>query len=133
MYKELADDIGCVRQTPHLQDWAREGVLLLNTVLTVRQGEANSHRDIGWETFTDEIIKAVSDYKEHVVFIFCGGNLHSKKIKLIDTSKHCIIKSVHPSPLSAYRGILWIKTVFQSEYLFRVSRKTPINWCESEA
>ncbi len=63
---------------PHLQDWAREGVLLLNTVLTVRQGEANSHRDIGWETFTDEIIKAVSDYKEHVVFI-CGGNLHSKK------------------------------------------------------
>ena len=70
MYKELADDIGCVRQTPHLQDWAREGVLLLNTVLTVRQGEANSHRDIGWETFTDEIIKAVSDYKRTCCLYF---------------------------------------------------------------
>ncbi|MDN8949395.1 uracil-DNA glycosylase, partial [Staphylococcus aureus] len=69
MYKELSDEIGCVRQTQHLQDWAREGVLLLNTVLTVRQGEANSNRYIGWVTFTDEIIKAVSDYNVHVVFI----------------------------------------------------------------
>ena len=77
MYKELADDIGCVRQTPHLQDWARRR-LVIEYSFNRRQGEANSHRDIGWETFTDEIIKAVSDYKEHVVFIL-WGNLHSKK------------------------------------------------------
>ncbi|MGT2357053.1 uracil-DNA glycosylase family protein [Staphylococcus aureus] len=101
MYKELADDIGCVRQTPHLQDWAREGVLLLNTVLTVRQGEANSHRDIGWETFTDELLKQCLIIK-NMLSLFCG-KLHKQKIKLIDTSKHCIIKSVHPSPLSAYK------------------------------
>ncbi|HHD6510012.1 TPA: uracil-DNA glycosylase [Staphylococcus aureus] len=132
MCKELADDIGCVRQTPHLQDWAREGVLLLNTVLTVRQGEANSHRDIGWETFTDEIIKAVSDYKEHVVFILWGKPAQ-QKIKLIDTSKHCIIKSVHPSPLSAYRGFFGSKPYSKANAYLESVGKSPINWCESEA
>ncbi len=75
--------------------------MLLNTVLTVRQGEAILHRDIGWETFTDEILQAIYHYKEHVVFILWGKPAQ-QKIKLIDTSKHCIIKSVHPSPLSAY-------------------------------
>ncbi|MDI1794019.1 uracil-DNA glycosylase, partial [Staphylococcus aureus] len=121
-----------VRQTPHLQDWAREGVLLLNTVLTVRQGEANSHRDIGWETFTDEIIKAVSDYKEHVVFILWGKPAQ-QKIKLIDTSKHCIIKSVHPSPLSAYRGFFGSKPYSKANAYLESVGKSPINWCESEA
>ena len=72
MYQELEDDIGCHRTSPHLQDWAREGVLLLNTVLTVRKGEAHSHKDIGWEIFTDEVIKAISDYHEDVVFILWG-------------------------------------------------------------
>ena len=67
MYQELEDDIGCHRTSPHLQDWAREGVLLLNTVLTVRKGEAHSHKNIGWELFTDEVIKAISDYREDVV------------------------------------------------------------------
>ena len=100
MYQELEDDIGCHRVSPHLQDWAREGVLLLNTVLTVRQGEAHSHRDIGWETFTDEVIEAVSKHRENVVFIL-WANLLNKKEKLIDTSKHLVIKSPHPSPLSA--------------------------------
>ena len=113
MYKELQDDIGCVRCSPHLQDWAREGVLLLNTVLTVRKGEAHSHRDIGWETFTDEVIQAVSDNLEHVVFILWGKPAQ-QKIKLIDTSKHHIIKSVHPSPLSAYRGFFGSKPYSQA-------------------
>ncbi|WP_460374090.1 uracil-DNA glycosylase, partial [Staphylococcus aureus] len=108
MYKEVADDIGCVRQTPHLQDWAREDVLLLNTVLTVRQVEVNSHRDIGCETFTDEIIKAVSDYIEHVVFIlWCKPA--QQKIKLIDISNPSIINTVHPSPLAAYMGFFGSK------------------------
>lgn len=78
MYQELENDIGCHRTSPHLQDWAREGVLLLNTVLTVRQGEAHSHRNIGWETFTDEIIQAVSNYREHVV-LFCGEDRLNKR------------------------------------------------------
>ena len=78
MYQELEDDIGCHRTSPHLQDWAREGVLLLNTVLTVRKGEAHSHKDIGWEIFTDEVIKAISDYREDVVFIL-WENLRSKR------------------------------------------------------
>lgn len=78
MYKELEDDIGCHRNSPHLQDWAREGVLLLNTVLTVRQGEAHSHKDIGWEVFTNEVIAAVSHYLSNVVFVL-WGNLHNKR------------------------------------------------------
>ena len=90
-----------------LQDWAREGVLLLNTVLTVRQGQAHSHKDIGWETFTDEVIQAISKHRDDVVFILWGKP--AQKIKLIDTSKHYIIKSPHPSPLSAYRGFFGSK------------------------
>ncbi|EKU47453.1 uracil-DNA glycosylase [Staphylococcus massiliensis] len=129
MYKELEDDIGCKRTTPHLQDWAREGVLLLNTVLTVRQGEAHSHRNIGWETFTDEIIRAISEYKSHVVFILWGKPAQSK-IKLIDTNKHHIIKSVHPSPLSAYRGFFGSKPYSKAnDYLASQGLET-ISWCE---
>ena len=75
MYQELEDDIGCHRTSPHLQDWAREGVLLLNTVLTVRQG--HSHKDIGWEIFTDEIIQAVSRYRQNVV-LYYGANQRNK-------------------------------------------------------
>ena len=104
----MEDDIGCHRTSPHLQDWAREGVLLLNTVLTVRQGQAHSHKDIGWETFTDEVIQAISKHRDDVVFILWGKPAQ-QKIKLIDTSKHYIIKSPHPSPLSAYRGFFGSK------------------------
>ena len=82
MYQELENDIGCHRTSPHLQDWAREGVLLLNTVLTVRQGEAHSHRNIG-ETFTDEIIQAVSNYREHVVLFFGEDLLNKRNDSLI--------------------------------------------------
>ncbi|MDQ7176904.1 uracil-DNA glycosylase, partial [Staphylococcus chromogenes] len=100
MYQELADDICCQRTSPHLQDLAREGVLLLNTVLTVRQGQAHSHKDIGWETFTNEIIQAISDHKKGVVFVLWGRPAQQKE-RLIDTSRHYVIKSPHPSPLSA--------------------------------
>lgn len=129
MYKELADDIGCVRQSPHLQDWAREGVLLLNTVLTVRKGEAHSHRNIGWETFTNEIIQAVSDHKEGVVFILWGKPAQ-QKIKWIDQSKHYIIKSPHPSPLSAHRGFFGSKPYSTANHYLEEQGQTPIHWCE---
>ena len=129
MYKELEDDLGCKRQSPHLQDWAREGVLLLNTVLTVRQGEAHSHRGIGWETFTDEIIATVSRELEHVVFILWGKPAQ-QKMKLIDTSKHYIIKSPHPSPLSANRGFFGSKPYSQANDYLTANGISPINWCE---
>ncbi|MBF7023447.1 uracil-DNA glycosylase [Staphylococcus kloosii] len=131
MYKELEDDIGCVRTTPHLQDWAREGVLLLNTVLTVRQGEAHSHKEIGWETFTDEVIQAVSQNLSNVVFILWGKPAQ-QKIKLIDTSKHCIIKAPHPSPLSAYRGFFGSKPYSKANNYLESKGIQPINWCEGE-
>ncbi|MBI5975093.1 uracil-DNA glycosylase [Staphylococcus canis] len=131
MYKELADDIGCERQSPHLQDWAREGVLLLNTVLTVRKGEAHSHRGIGWEVFTNEIIQAVSTYKEGVVFILWGKPAQ-EKIKLIDQSKHLILKSPHPSPLSAFRGFFGSKPYSKANQYLIEQGKTPIQWCEGK-
>ena len=79
MYQELEDDIGCHRTSPHLQDWAREGVLLLNTVLTVRQGQAHSHKDIGWETFTDEVIKLFRNIVM-MLYSYYGVSLHNRKL-----------------------------------------------------
>ncbi|UXR78610.1 MULTISPECIES: uracil-DNA glycosylase [unclassified Staphylococcus] len=129
MYQELADDIGCQRTSPHLQDWAREGVLLLNTVLTVRQGQAHSHRDIGWETFTNEVIQAISTYKSDVVFILWGRPAQQKE-RLIDTTKHYIIKSPHPSPLSAYRGFFGSKPYSKANDYLTERGIEPIQWCE---
>ncbi|OHS53128.1 uracil-DNA glycosylase [Staphylococcus sp. HMSC69H07] len=130
MYQELEDDIGCHRTSPHLQDWAREGVLLLNTVLTVRQGQAHSHKDIGWEIFTDEIIQAVSRYRQNVVFILWGKPAQ-QKMKLIDTQKHYIIKSSHPSPLSAYRGFFGSKPYSRANAYVESKGIAPVHWCES--
>ncbi|ULG71785.1 uracil-DNA glycosylase [Macrococcus brunensis] len=129
MYKELEEDTGCVRQTGELTGWAEEGVLLLNTVMTVEKGQANSHRGIGWETFTNEVIKAVSDEKEHVVFILWGKPAQSK-LPLIDTTKHHIITSVHPSPLSAFRGFFGSKPYSQTNDYLKAQGLEPINWCK---
>ncbi len=105
MYKELKDDLGCyIPNNGYLKKWADEGVLLLNASLTVRAGQANSHRNIGWETFTDHIIKLLNKREEPVVFILWGGNNAKEKEKYITNKQHYIIKSVHPSPLSAHRG-----------------------------
>ena len=104
-------------------------MLLLNTVLTVRQGEAHSHRDIGWETFTDEVIEAVSKHRENVVFILWGKPAQQKE-KLIDTSKHLVIKSPHPSPLSAFRGFFGSKPYSRTNEYLEAKGKDPINWCE---
>ena len=101
MFKELHDDLGCkIPNNGYLVPWAEQGLLMLNAVLTVRAHEANSHKDKGWETFTDAIIRAVNDRPEPVVFIF-WGNYAQKKERLIDTARHRVLKSAHPSPLSA--------------------------------
>ena len=103
IFKELEDDLGISRTNPELEDWAKQGVLLLNATLTVKAHEPNSHKDLGWEKFTDFIIKEISNKKENVVFVLWGA-FAQKKEELINSSKHFIIKSPHPSPFSVYRG-----------------------------
>jgi len=129
IFKELVDDIGCAYpKTSELTPWAKQGVFLINTVLTVRAGQANSHKDKGWEKFTDATIKAISEKKENVVFILWGRPAQAKE-KLIDSSKHYIIKAPHPSPLSAYRGFFGSKP-FSKTNTFLVSKGLePIHWC----
>ncbi len=109
IYKELADDVGIkIPNHGNLTKWAQQGVLLLNATLSVRAHQAGSHQGKGWEQFTDRAIKAVSDQREHVVFLLWGA-FAQKKAALIDSSKHLILKSVHPSPLSAHRGFFGCK------------------------
>jgi uracil-DNA glycosylase len=101
IYKELKDDLGCsIPNNGYLIDWAKQGILMLNAVLTVRQGQAFSHRGKGWEIFTDAVIQKVNEKASPVVFLL-WGNAAQKKISLIDTAKHIIVKGAHPSPLSA--------------------------------
>ena len=129
IYKELVDDIGCnYPTTSELTPWAKQGVFLINAVLTVRAGEANSHRDKGWEHFTDATIQKISDLKENVVFILWGRPAQQKE-KLIDTSKHFIIKAPHPSPLSAYRGFFGSKPFSKTNKYLLKTNQTPIQWC----
>lgn len=131
IYKELESDLGIVREDGSLKDWATEGVLLLNTVLTVDAHEANSHRKLGWQPFTDEIIRHVSDDLENVVFILWGKPAQQKE-KLIDTDKHLVIKSTHPSPLSAHRGFFGTKPFSRAnDYLTENGRK-PVDWSEKK-
>lgn len=128
MYKELQKETDFIPPSSgNLIGWAKQGVLLLNTVLTVRAHQANSHKGQGWEQFTDSIIKKISDKKEGVVFLLWGGNARSKK-PLIDKEKHLILECAHPSPLSAYNGFFGCgHFVKANEYLIKVG-KTPIEW-----
>ena len=128
IYKELNAEMGInPPSSGDLSGWASQGVLLLNTCLTVREHQANSHKGRGWEEFTDGIIKTISDKKQNVVFVLWGANARSKKV-LIDSKKHLILESAHPSPLSAYNGFFgsghFVKT---NEYLIK-HNKTPIDW-----
>ena len=128
IFKELQADIGCHRPTSgNLTKWANEGVLLLNTSLTVRAHQANSHSKCGWAWFTDSVIKLISDEKERVVFILWGGNARSKK-PLIDTKKHFIIESAHPSPLSAYNGFFGSKPFSRTNAYLQSKNLPPIDW-----
>ncbi len=129
IFKELVDDVGCDYPTNgNLQSWANQGVVLLNAVLTVRASQANSHKGKGWENFTDATIKAISDNLENVVFMLWGKPAQMKE-KLIDTTKHLILKAPHPSPLSSYRGFFGSKPFSQANiYLLSHNKKT-IDWC----
>ena len=128
IFKELHDETGMeVPASGDLTGWANQGVLLLNTVLTVREHAANSHKGKGWEEFTDSIIKKISDGRENVVFLLWGGNARSKK-PLIDGAKHLILECAHPSPLSAYNGFFGCGHFIKAnEYLIKHG-KTPIDW-----
>ncbi len=128
IFKELQSDLGIdMPEDGDLSHWAKEGVLLLNTVLTVRAHEAHSHRNQGWETFTDAVISAISKERSHVVFILWGKPAQSKK-KLIDISKHLIIEAPHPSPLSAYRGFFGSKPFSQANDYLKDHGIKAIDW-----
>lgn len=128
MYKELHGDLGCfIPNNGYLVPWAEQGILLLNTALTVRAHQANSHKGKGWEVFTDNIIKLLNLRDEPVIFILWGNNARSKK-KLIDTNKHYIIESAHPSPLSASRGFFGSKPFSKTNDILIKLGRAPINW-----
>ncbi|CAG9620057.1 uracil-DNA glycosylase [Sutcliffiella rhizosphaerae] len=128
MYKELKDDLG-IEPVNHgyLNEWAEEGVLLLNTVLTVRKGEANSHKGQGWELFTDEVIKALNARREPVIFVLWGKQAEQKE-SLIDGSHHFVLKSPHPSPFSARKGFFGSKPFSKVNTILSQIGKEPINW-----
>ncbi|MEW4308249.1 uracil-DNA glycosylase [Rossellomorea marisflavi] len=129
MYKELENDIGCpVPEHGSLVKWAKEGVLLLNTVLTVRDGEAHSHRNKGWERLTDHVIKTLNDREKPVVFILWGKPAQAKE-KLIDQSVHFILKSPHPSPLSAHRGFFGSRPYSKTNQFLNKHNIPEIDWC----
>lgn len=128
MYKELHDDLGCfIPNNGYLVPWAKQGVLLLNTVLTVREGQANSHRNKGWETFTDEIIKKLNEREKPIVFLLWGNNA-KEKIKYITNPNHYILTTVHPSPLSAMRGFMGCKHFSKTNDILKSIGEKPIDW-----
>jgi len=128
IYKELHNDIGCkIPGHGYLIDWAKQGVLLLNTVLTVRAHLANSHSGKGWEKLTDAIISKLNDSDKPIVFILWGANARSKKA-LITSPKHLIIESVHPSPLSAYNGFFGSKPFSKTNSFLISNNLKPIDW-----
>lgn len=129
MYKELVNDIPGFTMPNHgyLQRWAEQGVLLLNTVLTVQQGMAHSHSKIGWETFTDAVIRKLNDNAEGIVFLLWGSHAQ-KKGSFIDKNKHHVLTTTHPSPLSAHRGFLGSGHFSSCNKILTEQRKTPIDW-----
>jgi uracil-DNA glycosylase len=127
IFKELKADLGIEPPSDgFLEDWARNGVLLLNTVLTVRQGQANSHKGKGWEQFTDRVIEALNQREQPMVFILWGANAQAKEA-MITNSKHLILKSAHPSPLSAHKGF-WGGCYFSKANHFLSQFGEPVNW-----
>lgn len=128
IHKELATDLG-IEPPGHgnLEAWARRGVLLLNTTLTVRGGAAASHQGKGWETFTDEVIRVVDTKADHVVFILWGGHARKKKA-LIDRDRHTILESPHPSPLSAHNGFFGSRPFSRANEALLAHAQQPIDW-----
>ncbi|RKM59122.1 MULTISPECIES: uracil-DNA glycosylase [unclassified Butyrivibrio] len=128
IYKELSDDLGCyVPNNGYLKKWADQGVLLLNTVLTVRAHQANSHKGRGWEQFTDAIIKAVNEQDRPIVYMLWGKPAQMKK-SMLNNPKHLILEAPHPSPLSAYRGFFGCKHFSKCNEFLANNGLSPIDW-----
>jgi uracil-DNA glycosylase len=129
IYKEIVTDIDGFEIPQHgcLQSWAEQGVLLLNTVLTVEQGKAHSHAKIGWEQFTDQLIAHLNDSEQRLIFILWGSHAQ-RKGKMIHSHKHEVLAGPHPSPLSAYRGFFGCKHFSQTNQLLAQQGKSPIHW-----
>ena len=128
IYKELADDVGFKIPTHgELTEWAKQGVLMLNTVLTVREGKPNSHKGQGWEQFTDRVISELNKKQTPVVFLLWGANAKNKA-KLITNPLHIKLESVHPSPLSAFGGFFGCKHFSKTNEILESSGQKPINW-----
>ena len=131
IYKELVDDIGCgYPLNGDLTQWAEEGVLLINSVLTVIANQANSHQKLGWDSFTNSIIQKLSSKYDNIVFILWGAT-SAKKVSLINQEKHLILKSPHPSPLSAYRGFFGSKPFSSANNYLERNGRGEIKWCLS--
>lgn len=128
IYQELHDDLGCeIPDHGCLTKWAQQGVLMLNTVLTVRAHQANSHRGIGWEEFTDAAIRALNGEDRPIVFILWGAPAQ-RKAAMLDNPNHLILKSPHPSPLSAYRGFFGSRPFSKTNQFLEAHGETPIDW-----
>ncbi|EFE95806.1 uracil-DNA glycosylase [Serratia odorifera] len=129
IYKELTSDIAGFERPSHgcLQSWAEQGVLLLNTVLTVEAGQAHSHARLGWETFTDKVIAALNENRQGVIFLLWGSHAQ-KKGNFIDRQRHHVLKAPHPSPLSAHRGFLGCQHFSQTNQLLEQQGLAPIDW-----
>ena len=128
IYKELHDDVGClIPSHGYLEKWAKQGVLLLNTVLTVRAHQANSHHGIGWEEFTDAAIRVLEDRDQPIVFILWGRPAQLKA-SMITNPNHLVLKAPHPSPLSSYRGFFGSKPFSQTNEFLEKHNSTPVDW-----
>jgi uracil-DNA glycosylase len=129
IYKEIKSDLGIENDMSYgeLTSWAKQGILLLNTVLTVRQGQANSHKGMGWELFTDRVISELNKKETPVVFLLWGANARNKA-QIIDNPKHIKLCCAHPSPLSAYNGFFGCKHFSKTNEILRASGQQPVNW-----
>jgi uracil-DNA glycosylase len=128
MYKELAEDIGFVPPDHgELINWAKQGVLMLNSVLTVRSGEANSHKGMGWEIFTDRVIQLLNQREKPIVFLLWGANARRKK-DFITNPRHKVLEAAHPSPLSAYNGFFGCRHFSKTNEILKQMGETPIDW-----
>lgn len=128
IYKELQDDLGCtIPNNGYLTKWAKQGVMMLNTVLTVRAHQANSHQGIGWEQFTDAAIRILNEQDRPIVYLLWGSPAQ-KKAQMLNNPKHLILKAPHPSPLSAYRGFFGCKHFSQTNEFLREHGLEPIDW-----
>ncbi|MBR6328239.1 MAG: uracil-DNA glycosylase [Lachnospiraceae bacterium] len=128
IYKELHDDLGCdIPDSGCLTKWAEQGVLLLNTVLTVRAHQANSHRNIGWEEFTDAAIRALNREDRPIVFMLWGAPA-GRKAEMLDNPRHLVLKSPHPSPLSAHRGFFGCRHFSKCNEFLKANGEEPIDW-----